>query len=206
MSESSFRKFYGYAEFLALSTGLIPDPEQLTAFLATYGFSVVPTFAAAIGGDTIVVEWETFPAQTDLPLLDAAIAEFTGGVTRQLFVAESFAAATSNSTTPVVKIDQTTPPLEGGTYLVCWASSLRMATAAANAGVQARVRLERSDGQFVEQTDAWDLTVNHAFNGAQPFAILPGQTIHASVSFNRLGSAGVAELSGARITAQRTGD
>jgi hypothetical protein len=70
----------------------------------------------------------------------------------------------------------------------------------ANTGVEGKIRITRSDGVFVEQDDAWNLSNRHAFNGALTFTLLAGQTIHVQLSHARLGASGVAEISGARVT------
>src|SRR5690606_37777636 len=109
-------------------------------------------------------------------------------------------AVATATTDPVEKMRATTPPRDAGTYQVVWNSAIRMQAVIAGTGVEAKIRLERSDGAFVEQTDAWDLNVRHAFNGAITFTLSAGQTIEAVLSFSRLGASGTAEMSGARIS------
>jgi hypothetical protein len=152
-------------------------------------------------GDSVVVEWSSIPTAPDIAALDAAIHAFVGGATSKAPIEiNSFAVATSTSSTPVTKIDVTTPLLDAGTYQVIWCTSLRMQAVVANTGIEGKIRITRSDGVFVEQDDAWDLASRHAFNGAITFTVLAGQTIRAFLTFSRLGASGTAEMSGARVT------
>jgi hypothetical protein len=128
-----------------------------------------------------------------------------GTTTSAPFVAQSFAVSTTTSTTHQTKIDDTTPPLDAGTYQVSWVCSTRMQSIVANAGVEARIRLELSNGQFVEQDDAWNLANRHAYNGSQPFEVAAGQTIRALLTFARLGAVATVEMSGARVTVDKVG-
>ena len=139
--------------------------------------------------------------QADVDAIDDLVSTITGGsTTSQPFVYESFATSTTTSNTHQTKLDNTTPPLDEGTYQVSWVCSTKMAAVVTNTGVEAKIRLERSDGQFVEQDDAWDRANRHAYNGSQPFQIAAGQTIRSLLTFARLGASGTAEISGARIT------
>lgn len=203
MSDSSIRRFYRRADFVAM----LPAAANLPLLAATLGALVLTVPIAEIRGlpdGGAVVEWATLPASGDLALVDAAIAAFVGGATTsQPFEYNSFAVATSTSSTPVVKIDETTPPLDPGTYQVIWTSSTRMQAVAANTGVQADITLTRSDGVSVHQDDAWNLANRHAYNGSLTFQVLAGQTIRSELTFNRLGASGTAEMSGARVTVDK---
>lgn len=200
MPLTSFTRIYARSEFTSL-TGNLSLP-LLQTHLGQVEVTVpLVDVRLAPYGDSVVVEWSNIPLEDDVVAIDAAVAAFVGGATSSApLEVNSFAVATSTSTTPVVKIDVTTPPLDAGTYQVIWNSSIRMQVVAANTGVEGKIRITRSDGVFVEQDDAWDLANRHAFNGALTFTVLAGQTIHALLTFSRLGASGTAEMSGARIT------
>jgi hypothetical protein len=203
MAATNYTRIYLRAEFTAL-VGNIPIAllaAQLTALVLSVPILDV-RFTPLENG--VVVEWNQFPSTADVTAVDAAVAAFTGGTTTsQPFEYNSFAVATSASGTAVVKINQTTPALDAGTYQVLWTTSTRMQAVIANTGVEGKIRLTRSDGTFVEQDDAWDRTNRHAFNGAITFQIAAGQTITSLLTFSRLGASGTAEMSGARITVDK---
>jgi hypothetical protein len=203
MAATNYTRIYLRAEFTAL-VGNIPIAllaAQLMALALTVPILDV-RFTPLENG--VIVEWNQFPSTADIAAVDAAVAAFVGGTTTsQPFEYNSFAVATSASSTSVVKINQTTPALDAGTYQVLWTTSTRMQAVIANTGVEGKIRLTRSDGVFVEQDDAWDRTNRHAFNGAITFQILAGQTITSLLTFSRLGASGVAEMSGARVTVDK---
>ena len=198
MPSNSAIRYYPRADFLALS-GDIPIALLRTALNAVPQTVTIIDVRLSPQQDAAVVEWLAFPSQQDIADLDAAIAAFAGGATTsQPFEFNDFGASTSSNSTPVNKIDVTTPPLDPGTYQVIWTSSLRMATAAANAGVQGKIHLERSDGAVVEQTDAWDLNVAHAFNGrARRRRCAPCRRSSSSTAPSRSSSGCTAERSAA---------
>jgi hypothetical protein len=203
MPDSSFRRFYRRADFVAM----VPAQANLPLFTATLGALALATPVGEVrqlpdGGAAI--EWPTVPSTGDIALVDAAVAAFVGGATTSApFEHNSFGISTSTSATPVEKINQTTPPLDAGTYQVIWTTSLRMQAVVANTGVEGKIRLTRSDGVFVEQDDAWNLSNRHAFNGAITFQVAAGQTLTSLLTFSRLGASGTAEMSGARITVDK---
>jgi hypothetical protein len=205
MSDESFRKTYYANEFTALTNGSLAENKSiieaaLQQFSPALGLPVNEV-RLALGGAALIVEWAALPSADDVERVDALIPTIEGvATTSEPFEFNAFEASTSTSSTPVPKIAQVTPPLSAGTYQVIWTSSIRMQAVAANTGIEAKIRLERSDGAVVEQTDAWDLANNHAFNGCITFQILAGQTISAALSFSRLGASGTAEMSGARVT------
>lgn len=205
MADESFRKTYYASEFLALTNGSLAENKAvIDAALQTLDPPLslpVNETRLALGGAALIVEWAGLPSAADVAAVDALIPTIVSVVTTSAPIElNSFGVETSTSSTPVPKISHVTPPLQPGTYQVIWTSSIRMQAVAANTGVQARIHLERSDGAQVEQTDAWDLNVHHAFNGAITFQVLAGQTISAELSFSRLGASGTAEMSGARVT------
>lgn len=206
MADDSYRKFYRQSAFTSLLSGLIQALPLLRTTIGALSLSV-PVADVRLGlldQVVVIVEWPGLPSAADVALVDAAIASFAGGTTTsQPFEYNSFGVSTSNSSTPVTKLNNTTPLLDAGTYQVIWNALLRMSAVIANTGVEAKVRITRSDGVFVEQTDAWDLNVNHAYNGAITFQVLPGQTLTTLLTFSRLGALGTAELSGARITVDK---
>jgi hypothetical protein len=203
MAESNYTRIYLRAEFTSL-VGNIPIAllaAQLTALPLT-----VPIMDVRFTPQehAVIIQWGSFPSAQDILALDAAIAAFAGGTTTSSpFEYNSFGVSTSASGTPVTKLNNTTPPLDAGTYQVLWTSSLRMQAVAANTGVEGKIRLTRSDGAIVEQDDAWNLANRHAFNGAITFQVLAGQTITSLLTFSRLGASGTAEMSGVRITVDK---
>lgn len=199
MPEANSHRLYRRTEFVALASGPVPEP-LLKAQLAELTLTAPIVAAEVLPTGDVAISFAGYPTEADVDALDQFVAEFEGGETSSAPIElNSFAVATATDT-PVEKIHTVTPPLEAGTYQVIWTSSLRMQAIAANTGVEGKIRLERSDGVAVEQTDAWDLNVRHAFNGVITFVVQAGQTITATLSFSRLGASGTAEMSGARVT------
>jgi hypothetical protein len=156
--------------------------------------------------NAVVFEFDGVPSNDDFSALDAFVAVFQQTATTSLHQeALSSEAATTQSTSFQTKIDETTASLTAGTYMVNWQSTLRMSVAGASSGVLGRMRVERSDGQFLEQTSSWDLTVGHAFNGCVSFPVAEGQTLRATLSYARIGANGTAEMNGARVAMDRVG-
>lgn len=203
MADTNFRRFYRPADFAALTgnldIGLLRT--ALTALVLSTPIGNVELLAPGLG---VRLEWDTLPSAADITAINAAVASFVGGTTTSSpFEYNSFAASTSTVGTPTTKLDNTTPPLDAGTYQVLWTTSLRMLAVIANTGIQADITLTRSDGAAVRQDDSWDLNVRHAFNGAITFQVAAGQTLRSLLTFQRLGASGTAELSGARITVDK---
>jgi hypothetical protein len=203
MADSNFRRFYRPSDFTALTgnldIGLLRT--ALTALTLSVPIGNIELLAPGLG---VRLDWDTLPSASDITTINAAVAAFTGGsTTSQPFEYNSFGVSTSTSGTPTTKLDNTTPPLDAGTYQVLWVSSLRMQAVIANTGVQGNITLTRSDGVSVAQDDAWDLTNRHAFNGAITFQVAAGQTIRSLLTFQRLGASGTAEMSGVRITVDK---
>lgn len=206
MADESYRKTFYTSDFSALAVGTIASNKTLIdAALAGLTLTVpVNETRVALGGNALIVEWQTLPAPADVAAVTAAVAAFTGGETTSApFEYNSFGASTTTSGTHQTKLDDTTPALDAGTYQVLWSSSLRMQAVIANTGIEGKMRVTRSDGVFVEQTDAWDRANAHAYNGALTFQISGGQTIRTHLTFARLGASGTAEMSGVRITVDK---
>lgn len=203
MAINQIRRFYLLEDFTSIGVHTL-EVESLRTVLATLALQtpIADVQPVEPPGDGVVVEWASLPNTAgDFALVDAAIAGFLGlPVSSAPIVVDSFAVQTSTSSTPVTKINVTTPPLAGGSYLVSWNSSLRMQTVLNLTGIEGKIRITRSDGAFLEQDDAWDLANRHAFNGNTPFEISAGQTLTALLTFSRLGALGTAEMSGARVT------
>jgi hypothetical protein len=202
VAEEEYRRFYPRAAFVAL-TGNIP-----LALLQAKAAELNATLSQPIidlretpGESGAIFEWRARPSDADLLAVDGFVAAFVGGTTTsEPFEIESLGITQATSATLVDKIDVTTPPLEPGTYQMVWCTTLRMNPAGAASGVLGTVRLTRSDGVFREQKDSWDLTAEHAFNGAITFKVTAGQTLNAKVSVSRIGANGVAEMLGVRVT------
>lgn len=205
MADDYFRKTFYAFEFTALGgSGLAENKAVIDAALETMSppLSVpINETRLAMGGGALIVEWNALPSEADVDAVVALIPTIVGVATTSApFEFNSFGVSTSTSGVHAMKIDQTTPPLDAGTYQVLWTSSLRMQAVIANTGVEGKIRITRSDGVFVEQDDAWDRANRHAFNGALTFTLLAGQTIRVQLSHARLGASGTAEISGARVT------
>jgi hypothetical protein len=200
MATSIFSRTYLVAEFVALGGPLDENRTLLQGALAALTLSVpVSSLELAPDGTEATLHFAGKPSDADLLAVDAAVAGFAG----LPFAFNSFAATTSNSAVEVPKIQALTPTLNAGTYQVIWSSSLRMTPAAANSGVEGKIHIQRSDGVTLEQTDAWDLTSKHAFNGTITFQVDQGQSLQVALSVVRLGAGGVAEMSGARVTVDK---
>lgn len=205
MSDDLFRRRYRQVDFPLLLTSLSSVIDLLRSTLGVLVLTE-PIFDVRLdpSASAAIVEWVRIPSTADLVAVDAAVAAFVGGATTSAPLEfNSFGASTTTSTTPTDKIAFVTQPLQPGTYQVLWNSSIRMQAVAANTGVEGRIVLTRSDGANITQTDAWDLNVNHAFNGAITFQVLAGQTITGALRFARLGASGTAEMSGARVTVDK---
>lgn len=205
MAESSYREYYGFNEFLALaSQQLTPDPEVFAAFLATYGFSVAPSYVAVVGLDTIAVEWSTFPSQADLPLLTAAVQEFTGGSTDAPIEVESLGVTTAPDGSLVDVIDVTSPPRDAGTYMASWNSIIALSSTVPDTGVRAVFTVTRTQGADVASRQwehTWILQQPQHFGGSVTFLLATGGTIRVQLQVAKLGGgAAVAQLAGARVT------
>lgn len=201
MSEVNFTKFYRVSDFVSLVTASINEGLLRTALSGLTLSTPIGNVEALAPGLGARLQWDTLPSAADITSIDGVIAAFTGGATTsEPFEIESLGTTQSTSGALVDKINFTTPPLDAGTYQVCWCSSLRMNPAAANAGVLGTLRVTRSDAVFREQSDAWDLTANHAFNGAITFKVLTGQTLTVRHSVSRIGASGTAEMFGVRVT------
>jgi hypothetical protein len=202
--DSGYRIKFLREAFTAL-VGNIPIALLRTELLALVLTVPITDARMNLSGSAVIVEWLGEPPITaDRAAVANKVASFVGGATTaQPFVYNSFAVAASTSSTPVVKINETTPPLDEGTYQFSWTSSLRMQAVIANTGIQADITFTRSDGVSVHQDDAWDRNVKHAYNGSMPFPILAGQTVTSLLTFQRLGASGTAEMSGARITVDK---
>lgn len=202
MSESTWRKFYPHTEFLAMASVPV-DPEQFQTHLATLDV-LNPIVAGYAEG--VYVEWPTDapPAAAIVATVTANVATFNAPAPSNAPVElNSFAVTNVPSAAVVPKIALATPPLAAGTYQVCWSSMLRMQALAANTGIEAKMRVERSDAVAVEQVDSWDLTARHAFNGAITFVVAAGQHLTVTLSATRIGASGTGEISGARVTIDR---
>jgi hypothetical protein len=202
MSESTWRKFYRYTEFVAMG-GVHAEPEQFETHLASLDVLDPHVFEFA---DGLGVEWPTAdpPLAALVATVTAAVAAFNQPAPSSAPIElNSFGATSVPNATVVPKITHTTPPLAAGTYQVCWASQLKMAAVIANTGIEGKLRVDRSDGAFVEQVDSWDLTAKHAFNGAVTFVVSAGQTLTVALSATRIGASGTGEISGARVTIDR---
>lgn len=196
-------KFYADAEFVGRLPGYGIDVRLLSTLIGelTQSTPVVDVRIVTSPASGVVVEWENQPTTGDVDLVDAVVAAFPGGLTSSDPIrVDSLAVETSSSPEPVTKIDHITPALDEGTYLVTWAASLQMQEVIADTRMRAELTLTRSDDFTIHQVDAWDRAEPHAFNGATAFIVATGQRLSALLAFSRLGSSGVAEMSGARIT------
>lgn len=209
MAVSEFRRYYARSEFVgfdAATPGATLNVEQFETFIRALAFTNPVIDAYETESGLIAVQWSAPPTSGDLTLADQAVAGFVANPVGSLpYQVDSFAAETTTSAARVVKATITTQPLTGGRWRFSWNSSIRMSTAAANAGVQASVVVSLSSGESASQNDAWDLNVNHAYNGSYGFNVSEGQTVTASIGYLRLGAAGVAEMSGVRLTLDKVG-
>jgi hypothetical protein len=205
MAESSFKRFYHRTEFTGLPVGSV-DVEQLEVQLGLLGLSSAVVDVESLPDDWTLVEWAQLPSPADLQAVDDYIPSFSAGPTSSApVVLTSYAASTTTSATPVDKLLFESLPLTAGVYHLVWNSTLRMQSLIANTGIQATVRVQRSDGEFLEQSDTWDRNFPHAYNGGVKFEVLAGQTISATLRFFRLGASNNAEISGARFSLDKTG-
>ncbi len=141
MAATSVKLTFAIGEFVAL-IGAIPIA-LLTSRARELALSVPLTDVFITPQRLAVVfEFSDFPTAADRLALANLVATFTGGsTTSQPFEYNSFGVSTSTSSTPVTKLDNTTPPLDAGTYQVLWTTSLRMQAVIANTGVEATIRL-----------------------------------------------------------------
>lgn len=202
-------RVYQEDDFAAL-TSFPPQAAALSLMrgkVAELGTSVpVVDVRLAPAGNAVVFEFDGIPSSGDFGALDTFVQDFFLTQTTSFHLeALSADASTTTNTGFEPKIDEETSPLTAGIYMINWQSTLRMSVAGASSGVLGRVRIERSDGQTLEQTSSWDLTVGHSFNGCVSFPVQEGQTLHAVLSYARIGANGTAEMSGARVAFDRVG-
>jgi len=200
-------KSYAYEEFIAAGGNPIP-PAQFKTYLQIIltGWNVMPDAVTDDGANIRVIWSQAEPTPDDEAKADQAVVDFVPVTTTdQPGQVDSFAAATTTLGTLVNKITLNHGPLTGGRWRVMWVSSIRMQTVGVASGVQATMRVARSDGPSVQQTDAWDLNVNHAYNGVFTFEVPEGLSIQATLGFSRLGLLGTAEMSGAQVVLDKVG-
>lgn len=209
MSETTFRKYYPQAEFTAMG-GEFTRADQFALYLTTIALSDPVVDVRAVANQSISVEWASLPSQSDMNLVDAAVASFVAlPPTNAPLVAESLGITSATSSTLVDVIDVTTPPRDGGTYQVLWDCLVGMLATVANAGVRGLITLTRTQGSNVvtrQWEHNWNLQQPQTFSGGITFECQPGATIRARLQVAKIGApAATAQLSVARITADKIG-
>src|SRR5690606_22190807 len=168
MAEESFRKTYYEHEFTALGGGSLAENKavidaallQLDPPLGT----AVNEVRLALGGAAAIVEWTALPSAEDVGRVDALIPTIDGIVTTgEPFELEELAAVGATADDLVDVIDFTTPPLDGGTYQIMWASEVGMQATVANTGVRGVATFSRSDGATRKWEHHWDLEQPQTF-------------------------------------------
>jgi len=148
MSESTFRKYYPQAAFVAMG-GVTAEAAQFQTHLSTVGFTV-PLVTAHDDNGFITVEFSSLPSPNDITTLDNAVATFVAlPATDAPLVAESLAVTSATNATLVTVIDQTTPPRAAGTYQISWTALVGMLAAVTNTGVRGVITLTRTQGANV---------------------------------------------------------
>ncbi len=210
MSDESYRKtFYAY-EFTALGGASLAENKDVidAALASTTPALTVPINETrlALGGAALIVEWATLPTSSDVAAVTATVPTIVGVVTTsEPFELESLAVTTTtDATTPVDKIDFTTPPLDAGTYQVIWDCLVGMVATVANTGVKGIITLTRIRGATsVSRTwsHGWNQQEPQLFGSAITFKCQAGDRIRAQLQVLKLGAAAAtAAMSMARIT------
>jgi hypothetical protein len=208
MSESTFRKYYPQAAFVAMG-GVTAEAAQFQTHLSTVGFTV-PLVTAHDDNGFITVEFSSLPSPNDITTLDNAVATFVAlPATDAPLVAESLAVTSATNATLVTVIDQTTPPRAAGTYQISWTALVGMLAAVTNTGVRGVITLTRTQGANVVAR-TWEhnssLQQPQTFCGCVTFLCQAGATLRAHLQVAKVGApAATAQMSVARITADKIG-
>ncbi len=208
MSESSFRKYYEQAEFVAMNNVEV-DAAQFETFLSTVSFSAPVVDVYEVNG-FIAVEFSELPFSADIDALDAAVASFVAAPpTNGPLVIESLGITSATTSTLVDVIDVTTPPRDAGTYQVLWDCLVGMLATVTNAGVRGLITLTRTQGANVVTRSwehNWNLQQPQTFSGGITFECQSGATIRARLQVAKIGApAATAQMAVARITADKIG-
>jgi hypothetical protein len=201
MAETTFRKYYPQAAFVAMA-GVTAEAAQFQTHLSTLAFSV-PIVAAYNHGFVVAVEFGTLPQASDIAMLDAAVASFVAApTTRAPISVLSAAATTAPNAAPVSKIDFTSPPLEAGTYSVTFTSQLKLTAGEANSSAKVVLTITFSGFPAFTQMFEWPFAITAPYNYAVTGVVTAGQTIRvqASIAKNGIASAVLGEISKARFT------
>jgi hypothetical protein len=195
MAETTFRKFYLLADFVAMA-GAPPVAGQVQTALDAIGQIVL---VGSTFNQSIFVEWPTLPSAGDLLAVGAVVAAFTGSSTTSAPIIVTSAQATTTTGAAVSKLTLTTPPLDAGTYQIIFSCQIRMTAVVAGEAARA---ISTING--VSQQDHWGESVLKAYNGAATIQRTAGQTITVDLSIQEVGpGVGTAEMSQARISVDK---
>jgi hypothetical protein len=208
MADTSFRRFYRRAAFVALPA---PAPIDVAVLSTVIGALVLDHYPAGIFpfsiGDGVELEWAEYPLLGDFTLVDAAIAAFVGGATTAApIIVVANAAVTTTSATPTSVIDVTTPALSAGTYQVIFSSQFRLTTTVAGEAARAIAIITASPAAAVQQLDHSGDAVVRCYNGAATLLRTAGQTIRVQLQIAEVGpGVATAEMTQARVTIDKIG-
>jgi hypothetical protein len=197
-------------EFTALGgASLAENKAIIDAMLSTFEppLSVpVNETRIALGGAALIVDWAGLPSADDVQRVADLIPTIEGvATTSEPFEIESLGTTTTTDTvTPVDKIDFATPPLDEGTYQVMWDCLVGMVATVANTGVKGIITLTRIRGaSSVARTwsHGWNQQEPQLFGSGITFKCQAGDRIRAQLQVLKLGAAAAtAAMAMARIT------
>jgi hypothetical protein len=157
-------------------------------------------------GNAIVLEWFGDPPSiADRGAVNDAAAAFVGGVTTSAPIEiESLGITSATTATLVDVIDVTTPPRDGGTYLIVTDSQVGMLATVANAGVRGLVTMTRIRGA-TSKTRVWEHNWTRAepqfFGPSLDFRCEAGDVLRVLMQVGKVGTpAATAQMSMARVS------
>jgi hypothetical protein len=157
-------------------------------------------------GNGVTVEWlGEPPTVADRQAVRDKVASFVGGTTTSAPIEVESLGITSATTAALVDvIDVTTPPRDGGTYLIVTASLLGMLATVANTGVRGVVTMTRIRGA-TSKSRQWE----HNWTRAEPqffgpcldFRCEAGDVLRVLMQVGKVGAAAAtAQMSMARVS------
>jgi hypothetical protein len=209
MSENHTKTYYAH-EFVALGGGSLAENKPIIdAALA----AIVPPLSLpvnetrlALGGAALIVDWAGLPSSADVAAVTALVPTIVGVTTTSAPIElESLGTTTTTDTvTPVDKIDFTTQPLDAGTYQVMWDALVGMVATVANTGVKGIITLTRIRGaSSVARTwsHGWNQQEPQLFGSGITFQCNAGDRIRVQLQVLKLGvAAATAAMGMARVT------
>ena len=199
MAYENYRILFPRSDFLTLA-GSVPLPLLTTKLLELSLATPIIEVRAAPNG-AVAVEWESLISTQDRLAVQSAIANFAGEpTTSEALIVTAAGPFLAPSSTPVLALRLTSPPLDDGDYQLSWASEHRLTAAASQTASRVTLTV---NGVIVQRTH-WAEILETAYNGSFPIKRTAGQTIVADLHVSKVGAGPVsAELTRARLAIRR---